>query len=128
MLRWILGLGILSTAIHYTHNFVAIDQYPATFVSSEVIQVAILISWPLLTGIALYGYRAYKEGRYGVARGCLIAYSFLGISTLGHFADGVPQVAPLFFATIFTDFATGLAALIFALTIPGQRRPQDAVT
>ena len=35
-LRWILGLGILSTAIHFTHNFVAIDQYPRTFVSGPM--------------------------------------------------------------------------------------------
>ncbi|MDX6234308.1 MAG: hypothetical protein QOH68_3405, partial [Nocardioidaceae bacterium] len=118
LLRWILGLGILSTGIHYTHNFVAVDRYPAGAISDEAVQVAILVSWPLLTGIGLYGYRLYAQGRFGPARGCLAGYSVLGLTTLGHFLQGVPQVAPVFFATIFTDFLTGAAVLAFALRSP----------
>jgi len=102
-LRWILGFGIVSTGLHFTHNFVAIDQYPDDLVSGTVVQVAILLFWPLFTGIALYAYRLYGQGRYREAHPLLLAYSFFGLTTLGHFLDGSPDIAPFFYATIFTD-------------------------
>ena len=61
VLRWILGFGIVSTGLHFTHNFVAIDQYPDDLVSGTVVQVAILLFWPLFTGLALYAYRLYAQ-------------------------------------------------------------------
>ena len=60
-LRLILGFSIVSTATHYTHNFVAVDDYPG---GGPALQVAIVLSWPALTAIGLYGYRLYTEGRF----------------------------------------------------------------
>jgi hypothetical protein len=121
LLKWILGFGILSTGLHFTHNFVAIDQYPDDLVSGTVVQVAIVVFWPLFTALAVYAYRLYAQHRYREAHPLLLAYSFFALTTLGHFVDGKPDIAPLWFATIFTDALAGLAVLAF--TISSMRAP-----
>lgn len=116
LLKVLLAASILSTAIHYTHNFVAVNRYPGpggdfyTF-----IRVAIVIAWPLLTAIGLIGYRRYSEARYNEARVCLITYSLTGLVTIGHFIYGNPHIPAFFYATIFTDTLCGLAILAFVL-------------
>ena len=72
VLAAILAFSVVSTGLHYTHNFVAIDQYPDGLVGGPAVQVAILISWPLLTAIGLYGYRLYSRGRLPEAHVCLL--------------------------------------------------------
>ena len=109
-LRLILGFSIVSTATHYTHNFVAVDDYPG---GGPALQVAIVLSWPALTAIGLYGYRLYTEGRFREAHICLLLYAPLGLLTPAHFLSGEPDVAPIFYATIFTDGLAGLAIVGF---------------
>jgi hypothetical protein len=116
ILSWVLGFGILSTGLHFTHNFVAIDQYPDDLVSGTVVQVAILLFWPLFTALAVYAYRLYAHHRYREAHPILLAYSFFALTTLGHFLDGKPDIAPFWFATIFTDALAGLAVLAFTVS------------
>jgi len=115
LLRWILGFGIASTALHFTHNFVEIDRYPDDLVSGEVVRMAILVAWPLFTLIGLAGYRLYAQRSYERAHACLAAYAFFGLTTLGHFLDGRPDIAPFWFGTIFTDALAGLAMLSFVI-------------
>jgi hypothetical protein len=122
VLRWILAASIVSTGLHYTHNFIAIDRYPDGPVSGTVTQAAILISWPLLTAIGLLGYRFYAQRHFRNAHACLLAYSFAGISTLGHFIYGSPDIPAFFYATIFTDGLSGFAVLGFALWSMSQSR------
>ena len=109
-LRVILGFSILSTALHYTHNFVAIEDYPG---GGPGIQAAIVLSWPALTAIGLYGYRLYTQGRYREARICLLLYAPLGLLTPAHFLYGEPDIPPVFYVTLFTDALAGLAVLGF---------------
>jgi hypothetical protein len=115
ILRWILGFGIFTTGLHFTHNFVAIDQYPDDLVSGSVVRVAILLFWPLFTALALYAYRLYAQGRLREAHPLLLGYAFFALTTLGHFLDGTPDIAPFWFATIFTDALAGAAVLAFTL-------------
>jgi hypothetical protein len=98
LLRFLLAASIASTAIHYTHNFVMASMYP-----------------PLLTGLALWGYAKYVAGNLRAAGRAFIAYSYLGISTIGHFLGPTPDIPPFFFVTIFTDFLTGTAMLVFGI-------------
>jgi hypothetical protein len=115
LLKIILAAGILSTAIHYTHNFIEVHLYPGPHGSWDTItRIAIVVAWPLLTAIGLVGYRRYAEHRYREARVCLTVYSATGLATLGHFAYGSPQIPAFFYATLFTDALTALAVLAFA--------------
>jgi hypothetical protein len=116
LLRWILGVSIVSTALHFTHNFVAIDQYPDRLVSGTAVQVAIVLFWPLFTALAVYAYRLYARRRVREAHPFLLAYSFFCLTTLGHFLDGSPDIAPFWFATIFTDALAGIAVLAFTIS------------
>jgi hypothetical protein len=121
LLRWILGFSILSTGLHFTHNFVAVDQYPDDLVSGEVVRVAIIVSWPLFTALSLHAYRLYRQGRRREANPLLLGYAFFCLTTAGHFLDGVPDIAPFWFATIFTDVIAGLAVLAF--TVSSMKEP-----
>jgi len=127
ILRALLAFSIASTAVHYTHNFVAASDYPGP-VASVVVQVAIVLFWPVLTVIGLLGYRLYKQGRSYPAHVCLAVYSVTGLSTLGHFLSGTPKIPPFFFATIFTDGLAGLSILAFVVVSARghTRRPATA--
>jgi hypothetical protein len=111
-LRVILAFSIVSTASHYAHNFVAAEDYPG---SGTGVQVAIVLSWPLLTAIGLYGYRLYSQGRYRDAHVCLLLYAPLGLITPFHFVQGNPDIPAFFYATIFTDALAGLAVVGFVI-------------
>ena len=119
-LRLILCFSIASTATHYAHNFVAIDDYPG---GGPALRVAIALSWPALTAIALYGYRLYTEGRFREAQICLLLYAPLGLLTPAHFLSGEPDIPVIFYATIFTDGLAGLAIVGFVAWSAGTAAP-----
>lgn len=115
VLRALIAAEMLSTAIHYTDNFVKVSSYPGPHYLYTPTRLAIVISWPLLTWIGLTGYRRYREGRRQEARVCLCVYSLTGLVTLGHFIYGNPQIPAFFYATLFTDAIFGLGVLAFAV-------------
>lgn len=114
-LRAIIAFNLLSTSLHYTHNFVMAGCYPTVFpfVDATAYRIGIIIFWPLLTAIGLRGYRLYRAGETRRPRRMLAAYSLLGLTTLGHFFGGNPDIPPFFYATLFTDFLAGSALLAF---------------
>jgi hypothetical protein len=112
----ILAFSILSTAIHYTHNFIAVSDYPQTAgISDTVVRIGVLVTWPLLTATGLYGYRLYTERRYRPAHLCLLLYSLTGLLTFGHFVSGNPDIPAFFYATLFTDGIGGVAVIAFVV-------------
>ena len=112
LLRGILAFSILSTASHYSHNFVEMDKYPG---GGPVVQVLIVLSWPVLTAIGLHGYRLYTQGRYRDAHVHLMIYSLTGLITPLHFVYGSPDIPAFFYATIFTDFIAGASIVAFVV-------------
>ena len=129
ILRWIIGFTVLSTVLHYTHNFVAIEDYPqASFPSNTVTQAAILLSWPLLTAVGLWGYRRYAARDYRRAHTALVAYSFLGWLTLGHFTVGNPDIPAFWYATILTDAIAAAALTAFVIWSSRLTRPAPSPT
>ncbi len=122
-LKALLAFGIVSTGVHFTHNFVKIDDYPASAIPDWVVQVAIVVSWPLFTWLAVRAYRLHAGGSEDRARPLLIAYGLWAMVSLGHFTSGNPDIPPLWYATIFTDVLAGALVLAFvAQTSAGRRR------
>ncbi len=113
----ILLATVTSTAIHYTHNTIAIDHYPKISwvpLGNGATQILVPSAWVVLTAIGALGFWLYQRADYGRARVCLALYSIVGLVTLGHFLSGEkPHIPTLFYVTIFTDALTGLAVLAF---------------
>lgn len=127
-LRVILAFNIVSTGLHFTHNYLRIEQYPQTpAISAATTQVAILVSWPVLTIVGLIGYAMYVRGRYPAAHGCLLVYSLAGLVTPAHFLAGVPQTHWFWFTTIFTDAIGGLALWVFVVSSSIEVRKRQPV-
>jgi len=129
LLRWLIGFSVLSTAIHFTHNFFYVDEYPqASYTSNTLTQVGVIVLWPLLTAAGLYGYQLYKQGRYTRANLLIALYSGLGLITPLHFTAGNPDIPTFFYITIFTDGLAGLFLLLFALYSVRDPLPEPATT
>ena len=127
LLRGLIAFSVLSTAIHFTHNFFYVDEYPqASYTSNTLTQVGVIVLWPLLTAAGLYGYHLYKERRYTTANLLIGAYSALGLITPLHFTAGNPDVPTFFYITIFTDGLAGLFLLLFALYSVREPLPEPA--
>ncbi len=121
-LKAILAFGIASTAIHFTHNFVEIEDYPASAIPDWAVQAAIVVSWPLFTWIAIRGYRAYAGRGIAAARPLLVAYGLFALVALGHFTSGSPDIPAVWYATIFTDALAGVLVLGFVAWASRARR------
>ena len=110
-LRVLLGAAIVSTAIHYTDNYIALDDFPQP---GWVAEWNIVASWVVLTALGLLGYRLYTQGRFAPAHALLAVYSYTGLSSLGHYFYGTPE--PLLRnVSILADGITGAAILGFAI-------------
>ena len=115
LLGVLVAASIISTGLHYTHNYIAIDHYPqSSLISNEMTRWGIVIVWPLCTAAGLLGLWLFSRRQYGRAAACLVVASLAGIITPGHFTAGSPHIAPFWYATIFTDAIFGLALLAFA--------------
>ena len=122
-LRLLLGAAIVSTAIHYTDNYVAIDDFPQP---GWVAEWNIVASWVILTAVGLLGYRLYARGSFFAAHALLALYSYTGLSSLGHYLYGTPD--PLLRnVSIITDGITGAAILAFVIWSALQRSPGGTV-
>jgi hypothetical protein len=116
VLRILLIASMVSTALHFAHNYVEVHHYAQSDLATyTTTRWGILIVWPVLTAIGLLGYWLYARGICGSAHVCLAMYSIAGLVSLGHFIDGSPDIAPFWYATIFVDAALGMAILGFVI-------------
>ncbi len=106
--------GMLSTAVHYAHNFAYAADYPPVpfFPTALAYQVGIAVFWPALTLLGAWAVLQYRRGNVAAAVPALAAWSLLGLTSVGHFLGGVPDIPAFAMVTISTDFATGLLMLV----------------
>ena len=84
-MRAVLVASIVVTALHYTDNYISIEDYPQPdWIHGETIY----ITWSLLTLIGIAGYMLFREGRFVPAGLYLLVYSYTGTSSLGHYPYG----------------------------------------
>ena len=114
-LRAILVFTMLSTGVHFTHNFVKVEDYPESPITNGVIRVAIVLSWPFFLWVTIRGYRLYTERGIEPARPWLLALGAWALAALGHFTAGNPDVPPVWYATIWTDVLAGLLVIGFVV-------------
>jgi hypothetical protein len=101
--------SVLLTAFHFTDNYVSIETYPQP---DWVTRAAVLIAWPLFTAFGVAGYLLYRRGRFYLAHAFLLAYSYTGISSLGHFLSGSPdEFTTRGLVSVLLDGAAGAAVL-----------------
>ncbi len=124
LLATILTASILTTAIHYTHNYIEVRHYPQSSflpIGYDGTRLLLAPAWVALTTTGALGFWLYLRGTIWAAWACLAMYSFTGISSLIHFIDGSPHISSFWYATIFTDALAGFAVLGFVYV--GVTRP-----
>jgi len=113
LLKILLIVSIVSTAIHFTDNYLYIEQYPQP---NWITLSSVYRSWIIWTVIGITGYWLYENQRLGLAYVCLVLYSFCGLSSLGHYLYGAMSAfSPKMHFFIVTDGLAGFAILGFAL-------------
>jgi hypothetical protein len=127
VVRLVLGAAIVSTLIHYTDNFVNIEEYPQPhWINHAVIPTV----WVILTAVGLGGYALFRRGSYAAAGLCFLVYSYTGLSSLGHYSYGpLSDFSTKMHAGIWLDALTGAAVLVVALWLlfGRMRRRRDAL-
>ncbi|WP_253274540.1 hypothetical protein [Nostoc sp. PCC 7107] len=111
LLKILLIASIISTFIHYTDNYLFIEQYPQP---AWITAPAVYQTWLILTAIGITGYWLYKYQKYWLAYAFLFIYSLTGITSPGHYLYGkFSQFSAKMHLLIWTDGLTGLAILGF---------------
>jgi hypothetical protein len=121
----VVGATIALTAFHFTDNIVNVDTYPRQeWLSGTAIQVAALVFWPVVASFGIAGYLSYRRGSFHLAHPLLIAFSFLGLVSLGHFTAGSPgELTTRGLVSVLIDAAAGVTVLGVAMwSILARRR------
>ena len=113
------------TLFHFTDNTLSIDTYPAPSWQPDWFEWVVALSWPLFTAFGVIGYRAYKRGDFHRAHIALVAYSYTGLVSLGHFLYGAPgDLTTRAFVSVLIDAAAGLAVLaVVTRSVLSRRSP-----
>ena len=110
--------GVITTAIHYLHNFNYPEHYPPVypfFPNALSYQIGIAVFFPICTILGIHGVIQYCKGNFRRAFWPLMYWVPLGLTSPGHFLGGVPDIPAYAMFTITTDFATALMILVFML-------------
>jgi hypothetical protein len=123
--RLVVIASVLVTAFHFTDNFVSIETYPQP---DWVTEALVAVSWPVYTAIGIGAAALYGRGRTELGSWLLLAYSYTGISSLGHFLSGGPdEFTTRGLVSVLADGAIGLTVLAVALwALLAERRQPEA--
>lgn len=111
LLKILLITSIISTAIHFTDNYLFIEQYPQP---KWITATTIYQSWLILTAVGITAYWLYKHQKFWLAYGCLFIYSFTGLASPGHYFYGkLSHFSAKMHLFIWTDALSSLAIIGF---------------
>jgi hypothetical protein len=111
--RFVVFASIVLTAFHFADNAISIETYPQPDWISEAV---VWFAWPIYTAFGVAAYVLYSRGREELGAWFLLAYSFTGISSLGHFLSGSPdEFTTRGLISVFMDGAIGFAVLGVAI-------------
>lgn len=122
-MRALVAALLVSTAVHYTDNWLSVEDYapPTGLLADE--PWLIPIAWALFAAVGVWGYREYRRGPSTRAHLLLAVFSVSGISTFGHLAYEGNDFAAWQWASVLADGVTGLALLGFVLWSASRVRP-----
>ena len=113
LLKFLLVACIISTAIHFTDNYLYFEHYPQP---DWITPASIYRSWIIWTVTGIAGYWLYKNEWYWSSYLCLAYYSFCGLTSLSHYLYGpMSEFSAKMHFFIATDGLTGAAILGFTL-------------
>ena len=127
----VVAATIALTAFHFTDNIVNVDTYPRQdWLSGSLIQIVGLVFWPVFALVGVAGYLNYRRGRFPLANWLLIAFSYLGLVSLGHFTAGSPgELTTRGLISVLIDAAAGFTVLGVALwSMLARRRGSPATS
>ncbi len=121
--RVLVAALIVSTAIHYTDNWLRIEHYaPREGILADNPWL-IPIAWGLFTALGLAAYREYRRAPSLRAHLMLAGFSIGGISSFGHLFYEGNDLAAYQWAFVLSDGIIGAAVLTFALWSAARTRP-----
>src|SRR5215213_7118155 len=124
VLRVTLLVAVVVSVVHYTDNYVNIDDYPRASTLPNPDALTILIAWFVFTGAGLAGYLLFRRGPSTWSLILLAVYSGSGLIGIGHFlvpgALDMPWWRQLH---VGLDIAAGVAVLAFVVSAERGRRP-----
>lgn len=126
-LRILVGALLVSTAVHYTDNWLAIDDYAPRSGFLPENPWIVPLAWIGFAALGVAGYREYaRRGPTTRAHLLLGLFSVSGISTLLHLLYDGNSFAAWQWVSVLSDGVTGFAVLAFALWSAARVRPAAA--
>ena len=114
------GLVVAATAVvtlfHFTDNAVNLETYPGPSWQPDWFEWIVVLSWPIYALIGLAAYLRYRSGSFASANALLVAYSFVGLVSIGHFLYASPaELTTRGAISVFVDILAGSVVLAVAL-------------
>ena len=116
----VIGTVIAATAVvtlfHFTDNAVNLETYPPPAWQPDWFEWVVAASWPVYTLTGIAAYLAYSRGRFPLADGLLVAYSWVGLISIGHFFTATPaELTTRGAISVFVDITAGSVVLAVAI-------------
>jgi hypothetical protein len=125
-LPFLVGALLVSTAVHYTDNWLSIDRYAPTTGLLHDNPGLIPLSWALFAAVGILGYRDYRRAPSMRVHLLLAGFSIAGISTFGHLFYSGNDFAAWRWVSVLSDGVLGLSVLAFAVWSAARVRPAAA--
>ena len=113
ILKILLIASVISTAVHFTDNYLYFEHYPQP---AWITPLGVIRSWLIWTAFGIAGYWLYRNQRFWLAYVSLLIYATCGLSSLGHYLYGAfHEFSPKMHLLILADGLAGAAVLGFVL-------------